>query len=82
MAVGKLKLGNALAVFSIFPVFTLLTEFIFLKQKIKLHQLVCMVLMLIGATLIVRPTFLFPHQTQSDTRSASDTMQGYKSKPL
>lgn len=73
-AVQMLRLGDALAVFSIYPVFTYAMGFAFLGEQVKLVHGVSIVLMLVGAVVIVRPGFLFGEE---EGRDVNREMTGY-----
>jgi len=57
--VWMLPLGNVTSVFTTYPVVTLILARIFLKEKLLLHQVLCIVLIGMGAILIAKPSFLF-----------------------
>ena len=55
-----MPLGDAMTVLFTTPLSTMIMAAIFLKHRLRLFKITCCLMLLSGAVLVIRPTFLFP----------------------
>ena len=66
-AVAVLPIGDATALFSLHPIFTVLFAFVFLREPFTIGVAVAVIASIGGMILISRPTFIFPESTDNET---------------
>lgn len=59
--VQLLNLGDAMSLFSTFPIWTIIICYIFLKENIHRFHIISLIFGMIGIILVSQPTFIFSH---------------------
>ena len=67
-AVTLLPLGDAVCVFSVFPVFTAFLAWIFFKEKLTCMHVIALILSVAGVILISRPQFIFNDNSSDSSK--------------
>ncbi len=70
-SIKALPLGDAITLFSLYPIHTLFLAYFFLGEKIKMTHIIATTASVIGALFIAGPSFLLPSSSSEDS-SESD----------
>jgi len=66
-SIKALPLGDAITLFSLYPIHTLVLAYFFLGEPIQLYHVLATIASVVGATLIAGPTFLVSKDETKDT---------------
>ena len=87
VAVTFMPLGDAMTIILSSAIPTTIIAAIFLKERLRLIKVVCLILVVTGIVLVIRPPFLFNNNLNTkfdvmDTGSNSTTSRVYEMSPL
>ena len=76
-SVTVLPIGDSIAVFSLYPIFTAFFARIILKEKLTINHIIALIISIFGVMMISQPSFLF--KTPNSNLSKNEHIMGYGS---
>lgn len=67
-SIKHIDIADVFTIFYIYPAFIIILSFVFLREKVGALDYLCLVSCLIGALLIIKPSFLFPKDFTSKNK--------------
>lgn len=70
-SIKNIDIADVFTIFYIYPAFIIILSFVFLREKVGGLDYLCLVSCLVGALLIIKPSFLFPKDFTSKKKDNS-----------
>ena len=74
-AIAHLPIGDAMALYSLYPIPTVFVAFIALRERVSIHYVVALLLSVAGTVILIHPAFVFGDDLGEDHHK--ETMTGY-----